>query len=312
MYVKTVAGILDDMNLIPTGTTPDHSILLLDLNLSDYNIVRKDININSVTTKCNEYDKQFNVKNVPENFMTEGAAVNDVIEFIRIASLPDITQIRLDNIYEKFVNMHVTEMKRKLTPIRKSKKPFKKRQPFWNNELDELYKAASKAEKAFLEVKGTGPNKCDKGNAYRECQSQFDKGFKKAKDKYRRETELEIESMVGLSGKEMWQKIEGLGPLTKRHRNLEEILIEGKVYNDISTVLKGWETQFAKLYVGLPPDMPDYDNEFLKLVKAQGRQFVASTLDTSVLNSPVDYKEVKLAVMEAKSGKAVSVDKLPN
>ena len=62
MYVKPVTGILDDMNLIPTGTTSDHSILLLDLNLSDYNIVRKDININSVTTKCNQYDKQFNVK----------------------------------------------------------------------------------------------------------------------------------------------------------------------------------------------------------------------------------------------------------
>ena len=64
--------------------------------------------------------------------MTEGAAVNDVIEFIRIASSPDIiTQIILDNIYEKFVNMHVTEMKKKLTLIMKT---FKKRQPFWNNE----------------------------------------------------------------------------------------------------------------------------------------------------------------------------------
>ena len=170
--------------------------------------------------------------------MTEGEAVNDVIEFIRIASSPDITQIRLDNIYEKFVNMHVTEMKRKLAPITESKK-LKKPQPFWNNELDELYEAASKAEKAFLEVKGTGPNKCDKGNAYRACQSQFDKAFKKAKDKYRRGTEIEIESMVGLNGKDMWQKIEGLGPMTKRHRNLEKILIEGKVCNDISTVLKG-------------------------------------------------------------------------
>ena len=107
--------------------------------------------------------------------------------------------------------------------------------------------------------------------------------------------------MVGLSGKEMWQKIEGLGPMNKRHWNLEEISIEGKVYNDIYTVLKGWETQFVKLYVGLPPDMPDY-----------GRKCVASTLDTSVLNNPVDYKEVKLAVMQAKSGKAVLVDKLPN
>ena len=58
--------------------------------------------------------------------------------------------------------------------------------------------------------------------------------------------------------------------------------------------------------------MPDYDKEFLESVKAQRRQFVASTLDTSVLNNPVDYKEVKLAVTQAKSGKAVSVDKLPN
>ena len=75
--------------------------------------------------------------------MTEGEAVNYVIEFIRIASSPDITQIRLGNIYENFVNIHVTEIKRKPAPITKSKKPFKKRQPFWNNELDEHYKTAS-------------------------------------------------------------------------------------------------------------------------------------------------------------------------
>ena len=55
--------------------------------------------------------------------------------------------------------------------------------------------------------------------------------------------------MVGLSGKEMWQKIEGLGPMTKRHRNLD-------------------------------------------------------TLDTSVLYNPVDYKEVRLAVMQSKKWKS--------
>ena len=56
--------------------------------------------------------------------------------------------------------------------------------------------------------------------------------------------------------------------------------------------------------------MPEYDNKFLKSVKAKGRQIVTSALDTSAFNNLIDYSEVKLAVMQAKSGKTVSVDEI--
>ena len=41
MYVKTVIDVLDDIGMLPTCTEPDHSVLILDINLSDYNVIDK-------------------------------------------------------------------------------------------------------------------------------------------------------------------------------------------------------------------------------------------------------------------------------
>ena len=39
MYVKSVRDVLEEMKLIPTSTVPDHSMLILDVNLSDYDMI---------------------------------------------------------------------------------------------------------------------------------------------------------------------------------------------------------------------------------------------------------------------------------
>ena len=43
MYVKTEKDIPDDIGMVPTCTEPDHSVLVLklDINLSDYNVIKK-------------------------------------------------------------------------------------------------------------------------------------------------------------------------------------------------------------------------------------------------------------------------------
>ena len=40
MYVKSVRDIHEEMKVIPTSTVPDHSMLILDVNLSDYDMIR--------------------------------------------------------------------------------------------------------------------------------------------------------------------------------------------------------------------------------------------------------------------------------
>jgi hypothetical protein len=210
MYVKTVKDILADIENIPTCTTPDHSVLVIDIDLSDYNVLCQDIcKTKSNVTGNNTYSKQFKVNLVPENFMVEGPVVNDVIELVKDMSSMQLTQGSIDDIYNNFVDMHVNEMKRKLPAIEPKKKAYKTRQPFWCNELSDLFKAASAAEKAYCKAKG-----CDKQERrveYKTKQLAFDKALKKAKNIHYRNTELELESMVGNNGREMWRKLDEIG-----------------------------------------------------------------------------------------------------
>ena len=38
-YVKSVRDVLEEMKVIPTSTVPDHSMLILDVNLSEYDMI---------------------------------------------------------------------------------------------------------------------------------------------------------------------------------------------------------------------------------------------------------------------------------
>ena len=78
--------------------------------------------------------------------------------------------------------------------------------------------------------------------------------------------------------------------------------------------MKVWVETFASLYKGVSDKSPGYDNEFIIQVQAHAQQNVGLVryANSENLNSPIASAEVRLAVTEARNGKSVSVDKLPN
>ena len=84
-------------------------------------------------------------------------------------------------------------------------------QSFWNNELNDLFKEACKAEKLYSRC--IGPEKTEYHRIFKQKRSVFDKKLRKIKNLFMRNTEIEIESMVRKSGKDMWLKLEEIGPL---------------------------------------------------------------------------------------------------
>jgi hypothetical protein len=95
-YVKTVKDLLQDMNIMPTSTVPDHSVLITDVGLSDYAVVKRQPRVSS---KSNEYDKQYNVSEIPPDFMTDGAVVNDIVAFVGDLDTLESTQSCIHNVY---------------------------------------------------------------------------------------------------------------------------------------------------------------------------------------------------------------------
>ena len=121
--------------------------------------------------------------------------------------------------------------------------------------------------------------------------------------------------MVCKSGKELWQKIDELGPKVKCQRIPEQVIIDGNIISDINLVLKEWESKFSELYTGVLTGTSGFDDDFLNSKRIESHSIDSnskSQLDSSYLNVAITINEVKTAVKEAKNGKSVSVDKLPN
>ena len=266
----------------------------------------------SCNTAVKYKDKKYNVNSIPENFMTQGPVVNDIVNVIKDMSLKEPSQGSINEIYKEFVDIHIKEMNRKLPTIKSTNNPHKKSKPFWTPELNGLYKAASFAEKEFVKFKGTEQEKQQKRLEFKDRQSLFDKAFRKAKYIFQHKAELEIETLVGKSGREMWQKIEEMGPKVRRQNIPEEVIVDGLVCRDIERVTLEWEQIFSNMYNGVPLGAQRFDSGFLTQIRSQNDHTNVKIKRQNSLNLPISVKEVISAVQKAKVKKAVSVDNVSN
>ena len=302
MYVKTCREISDDLLIMPTCTIPDHSVLILDVQISEF-LQQNDSTVESKVFSNYYYSKEFKVTNIPHNFMKSHSVSNEVHDFILDISDNELTQGAIDRIYQRFIHLHQNEMKRTLPAITNNSKQVKTnktKKAFWNDNLDKLYKGATKAEKDFCGYHGLDKTmKSLLRKTFKEKQALFDKSFRKAKYQFYRNKEIEIESMVGKDGINMWKSLENLGPSVKKHKKIPlEVIINEKSTNVENQVLDKWSEDFGSLYSGVPNDDPNYDNDFLTQITSKRIFKGFNEYDTETLNKPITRQEVKQAVKE--------------
>ena len=150
---------------------------------------------------------------------------------------------------------------------------------------------------------------------YCERQNAFDKTLRQLKREYVRKKEINIENMVAKNGCEMRKEIEKIGPFVPRPKIPEEVKVNGNyVKKDTSVVLVKWSSEFMKLYRGIEYSDPDYDVNFLQQA-ISGVAFETPSIDresNEILNNPITEFEVQKHTLKTKTGKAVSVDCIPN
>ena len=165
-------------------------------------------------------------------------------------------------------------MKRTLPAINNNSKQVKTsrtRKAFWNDNLNKLYKDATKAEKDFCGYHGLDKTmKSLLRKTFKEKQALFDKSFRKAKYHFYRNKEIEIESMVRKDGINMWKNLENLGPSVTKHKKIPfKVIINEKSTNVENQGLDNWSEDFGSLYSGVPNDDLNYDNDFLTQVTSK-------------------------------------------
>lgn len=175
---------------------------------------------------------------------------NDVINFIASLSIENVSQDAINHTYAQFLEIVNAEMKRSLPEIKSkvSGKTGRKKCPFWGENLSRLFKAAAQAEKRFCKP-GAVSGSMEKRELHQDLkvkQKEFDNAFRKAKRTYSRQSELEIESMVNTDGKQMWRKLESLGPKNLKNKIPEEVTIDGARVASPHLVLDKWKRDFSQ------------------------------------------------------------------
>ena len=154
-YVKQVKEILNDMGLCATGSCPDHSVLITDVNLSDFNVMKCNTN-ECTSTEQFIYGKEYHVNNIPYDFMNcvdANRSITDMIEYIKTQ---EPSQSMIDKVNSLFTQTLNSEMHRVLPELNKKRTGFncKKQCPFWDDKLNRLFKEASVAERTYCKFTG--------------------------------------------------------------------------------------------------------------------------------------------------------------
>ena len=182
---------------------PDHSLLIIDVCMSEFNHIKKNENRMKNTISL---QRRYKVDNIPNDFMNNDNVQDKITSFLNENCQEDPSQLSVNNMYSEFMSILENEMQCKLATI-EPKKAIKgnhsRNKPFWNEDLKKLFKETSKAQRKFSQENEQKQRHILR-LAYKEKQSIFDKAFRKAKSDFLRKKELEIESMVGKDGREMW------------------------------------------------------------------------------------------------------------
>ena len=262
------------------------------------------------------YFRRYDVRSVPPNFMQSTFCREAVLNCISGIEQSRETQRDIDNVYESVCSIYYREMKnffkcKQLSPGSKQRSK-RKPKPFWNEQLTQLWEALRIAERKYLKAKQSTVERRNYQQSFKSKQNEFDKLYKKLKRKYERQKRIDIETLNTENPREFWREVKNLGP-----RKIIEIPTSvysdsGSITNNISDVLQKWKTDFQSL---LNPSLDNnsYDARFYNEV-------LQDLHDTSnrpnnlypELDSDFTKEEVKKVIGNAKQGKSVGVEGIPN
>ena len=190
----------------------------------------------------------------------------------------------------------------------------KYRKPFWNLELETLYKKVALSEKELSKCT-LRYKKQDLRHKLKLARSEFDKMYRREERKFKREQVVNLENFCTSNPNEFWEKLRQLGPQSKKGIPMEVYDESNTIVCDHEQVLGKWERDFEHLYNrkvidGEDPEFEKYITDSILLAE----QNMTDPLyeENQALNGAITLKEVDTAVSKANNKKSPGIDLLHN
>ncbi|CAG2232002.1 unnamed protein product [Mytilus edulis] len=223
----------------------------------------------------------------------------------------------VDSAFKELKNLLVTEIeltcKEQKQNIPNKRHHKNNRKPYWNEELQDLWDKACKAEKEWTSCKTNA--KSTLRSIYVQRRKNFDTFNRKSKRRYQIEQQNQLHYLEGHNTKDFWKSIGKLGLANERKtQRIYQVRTEnGEITNDTDTVLERWKTEYESAFNSVD-SCNNYDDTFLADIKNKVRNEnnYRKDIDVSGLNREISREEVKDAVYKAKLGKAIGIDEIPS
>ncbi|VDI31966.1 Hypothetical predicted protein [Mytilus galloprovincialis] len=195
-----------------------------------------------------------------------------------------------------------------------SKKRYKHRKPYWNDNLMSLWNKMSIKEKEFTHCKGNRNTRASLRNSYIQARDIFDKTLRRTERTYRKMKAVDIEAMTTKKPNDFWEKIRNLGPRNHKSIPIEIVDESGNIETDEQLVLDKWRIDFENLYTGSNSDEFDYEHyrtvmshKYLLETNMEDPLFIQN----EYLNRNITLDEIHDIVMHSKSKSASGFDEIP-
>ena len=90
------------MNNVPVCSLPDHSVLIADLELSDFVHVEQMAKENDVTSPF-IFGKEYNISKIPTSFMDDDEANSETADFLDYVKSVTHSKETVNVMYEQFI-----------------------------------------------------------------------------------------------------------------------------------------------------------------------------------------------------------------
>ena len=308
---------------------PDHSILEFDFiphfinqlhnhdNPTETNNVESESNTTiTQDPKIDRYFTRHKIRNMPVNFLQSDVARQALIECIQNIENAHAVQNEIDDMYKNVCNMYYNEMDVwfNVNHISNSgRKKFRNSsKPFWNEELTNMWKDLCYAENRYLSSPQHSRIRRHLLATFKTKQNNFDKHYSKAKRKFQRQKQINIERLNTENPREFWEELKKLGPRKSSKIPMQVYDESGHVTGDINKVKRRWESDFQTLYEGYNPD--EFDRTFYEYaMREKDRLENINNNDNDLdINMNISENEVRKVISKAKNRKAIGIDNLPN
>lgn len=308
----------------------DHSVIELKIrviqkinigaNVTDSNVITKNSDIIPINVS-NDFPlfyRRYKLEKVLLKVPTQGHIDSMNMLLYNYEHCNIDTCMSIDEFYDKFISIYHIFLSDciKCNDVRYVKHKRHSPKPFWNDELDKLWKTAEITQSQYL-MSLNSQNRANLRINFITAQQKYDTRFRYYKRKFEINKQTNIEHFKIKNPREFWNAIKSIGPQRRVVQSIPWKAIDsnGDITTNKVNVLDIWRANYKCLFTIDYNQCTDFDlfisHEINCFVNNNNNIHVYDN-DNILMNGPILPQEIRRAINTAKLNKSVGIDGIPN